>query len=141
MAERFAQLAETPFNPDLPAFFSLLGVTYYLPRKVIMATFAELSRLAPKGSSIVFDYLDEEAFIPEKCAPRVQRMLHHVASLGEPMLTGLDPLTLAEGLASLGLNLHEHLSPWDIHNRWFLGRSDHYRACEHIHFAHAVVET
>lgn len=133
------RLANSPFNPDMPAFFSLLGVTYYLPREVVLDTLAELARFASDGSSIVFDYLDEEAFIPEKCAPRVQRMLHHVASLGEPMLTGLDPLTLAEQLAPLGLNLHEHLSPWDIHNRWFLGRSDHYRACEHIHFAQATV--
>ncbi|NJD90116.1 MAG: class I SAM-dependent methyltransferase [Geobacter sp.] len=133
------RLADSPFNPDRPAFFSLLGVTYYLPREIVLATLAELARLAPAGSTIVFDYLDEEAFVPGKCAPRVQRMLDHVASLGEPMLTGFEPLTLSEQIIPLGLGLQEHLSPWDIHNRWFLGRSDHYRACEHIHFARVAV--
>jgi O-methyltransferase involved in polyketide biosynthesis len=70
----------------------------------------------------------------------VQRMLNHVESLGEPMQAGFDPLTLAQELEPVGFELLENLSPWDIHHRWFLGRTDHYRACEHIHFAHAVCQ-
>lgn len=133
------RLADSPFDSSLPTFFSWLGVTYYLPVEAVMATLEEITRIAPAGSSIVFDYLDEEAFVPRKCAPRVQRMLNHVETLGEPMQSGFDPLTLAAAMGSAGLELTENLCPGEIHSRWFLGRSDHYRACEHVHFAAARV--
>lgn len=133
------RLAESPFDSGLPVFFSWLGVTYYLSREVVLETLREVVKVAKNGSSIVFDYLDEEAFVPRKCAPRVQRMLNHVESLGEPMQSGLDPLTLASVMNSVGLELVENLCPGEIHSRWFLGRSDHYRACEHVHFAHAKI--
>jgi len=133
------RLGESFFDPRVPTFFSWLGVTYYLPRQVVLATLGEITRVAPSSSSIVFDYLAKEAFEPEKCAPRVQRMLNHVESLGEPMQTGIDPQTLAAELATTGFELQENLCPWDIHNRWFMGRTDHYRACEHAYFAHARI--
>lgn len=133
------RLAESPFDPALPTFFSWLGVTYYLPRKAVQNTLKEVAAIAPAGSTVVFDYLDKEAFVPEKCAPRVQRMLNHVESLDERMQTGFDPLSLATELAKASFALVEDLSPWDIQNRWFMGRTDHYRACEHIHFAQATV--
>src|SRR6185369_3479304 len=115
------RLADSPFDPGLPVFFSWLGVTYYLPRQVVLGTLQEIALFALNGSSIVFDYLDEEAFEPGKCAPRVQRMLNHVESLGEPMQSGLDPLTLAAELGLIGFDLQENLCPWDIHARWFMG--------------------
>lgn len=133
------RLTGSPFDPGLSVFFSWLGVTYYLTREVVLATLQEIARFARSGSSIVFDYLDEEAFVPGKCAPRVQRMLNHVESLGEPMQCGLDPLTLAAELRLMGFELQENLCPWDIQARWFMGRTDHYRACEHVHFARAVI--
>ncbi|NVO00144.1 MAG: class I SAM-dependent methyltransferase [Geobacteraceae bacterium] len=133
------RLGDSPYDPGLPVFFSWLGVTYYLPREVVLATLREVAKVAKSGSSIVFDYLDREAFEPRKCAPRVQRMLNHVESLGEPMQSGFDPLSLPAEMTSVGLELAENLCPGEIHSRWFLGRSDHYRACEHVHFAHAKI--
>lgn len=136
LAER---LGTSPFDPRRPAFFSWLGVTYYLPQPVVLATLQEIVGFAAYGSAVVFDYLAEEAFVPAKCSPRVQRMLNHVASLEEPMQSGFDPLTLKLELARVGMELMENLSPQAIHERWFMGRSDHYRACEHVHFAHAAI--
>lgn len=133
------RLAEADFDSMKPTFFSWLGVTYYLPRNTVLSTLREIAANVPAGSSIVFDYLAKEAFIPEKCSPRVQRMLNHVESLDEPMQTGIDPLYIDTELAEAGFTLLEDLSPWDIHNRWFMGRTDHYRACEHVHFAWAKV--
>lgn len=52
----------------------------------------------------------------------------------------LEPATLATDLAKLGLCLQEELSPSDIQARYFEGRKDKYYACEHAHFAFAVVE-
>lgn len=133
-------LRRSSYAPHAPAFFSWLGVTYYLPRDVVCATLREIAEVAAAGSRLIFDYLDADAFIPRKAAPRVLRMLWSVQEIGEPMQAGLAPLTLAAELAPLGLRLNEELSPWDIQQRYFSERTDHYRACEHAHFALAVVQ-
>ncbi len=62
-----------------------------------------------------------------------------VRRMGEPMITGFDPGTLAADLASLGLRLEEDLGSAEIQERFFAGRRDGYHACEHAHFALAVV--
>jgi methyltransferase (TIGR00027 family) len=133
-------LQTSGFDAQVPTFFSWLGVTYYLSRNEVMATLQDIAGIAASGSSIVFDYLDDAAYAARLAAPRVQRMIDIVRDLGEPMLSGFDPHTLEGELERVGLALVEGLSPTDIHKRYFMGRTDHYRACEHAHFAYAVVK-
>jgi len=133
-------LTQSSYDPHTLSFFSWLGVTYYLTRDAVFTTLRAMADIAPAGSAVIFDYLDTDAFIPEKAAKRVQLMLGEAQFLGEPMKTGFDPSTLAADLTSLGLRLHEDLSPPDIQERYFQERMDGYRACEHVHFARAVVE-
>lgn len=127
------------YDPQAPTFFSWLGVTYYLSREALFATFRAIAASAPAGSTLIFDYLDNEAFVPEKAARRVNIMIEIVKRVGEPMLTGFDPATLAEDLNQVGLRLRENLNPAAIQKRFFAGRSDGYRACEQAHLAWAVV--
>jgi methyltransferase (TIGR00027 family) len=134
-----AALRRSAFDPLALSFFSWLGVTYYLTREAVNATLQAIAEMAPKGSAVIFDYLDFEAFVPEKAARRVQMMIESVRRLGEPMLSGFEPASLAADLAGLGLRLQENLSPADIQARFFMGRTDGYRACEHAHFARAIV--
>jgi len=134
-------LQASGFDVQVPSFFSWLGVTYYLTRSEVLATLQEVAGISAPGSSIVFDYLDADAYDPRLASPRVRRMIESVHELGEPMLSGFDPLLLGDDLARTGLTLVEDLCPMDIHLRYFMGRTDHYRACEHVHFAHAVVCT
>ena len=133
-------LRESGFNSRMPTFFSWLGVTYYLSRKVVFDTLSQAAEIAPSGSRLVFDYLDNDAYVAQKASPRVLRMLSSVQELGEPMQFGFEPSTLADELAVTGYDLIEDLSPWDIHVRYFMGRTDHYRACEHAHFAQARIK-
>jgi O-methyltransferase involved in polyketide biosynthesis len=70
----------------------------------------------------------------------MQKSLEYLRKIGEPMITGFNPLTLGEELASLGFSLKENLSPADIEERYFQGRMDGYHAYEHGHFAWAVVK-
>ena len=134
-----AALRRSPFDPVALSFFSWLGVTYYLTREAVSATLQAIAEMAPKGSTLIFDYLDFEAFLPEKAARRVQILMKVVRQLGEPMLTGFEPASLAVDLAGLGFHLQENLSPADIQGRFFMGRTDGYRACEHAYFAWAIV--
>jgi methyltransferase (TIGR00027 family) len=132
-------LDRSAYDPQASSFFSWLGVTYYLTRDVVFATLQAIADSTPAGSTVMFDYFDTDAFVPEKAATRMQRMQAIVRGVGEPIQTGFDPSTLAADLASLGLRLHENLSPSDIEGRYFQGRMDGYHAFQHAHFARAGV--
>ncbi len=132
-------LRESAFDPQVPAFFSWLGVTYYLTQSEVMATLRDIAAISAPGSSVVFDYLDTDAYVYRLAAPRVQRMIEVVRLLEEQMLSGFNPFSLASELERVGMTLVEDLSPADIHKRYFWGRTDHYRACEHAHFAYAAL--
>jgi methyltransferase (TIGR00027 family) len=132
-------LKRSGFDPQAPAFFSWLGVTYYLPKEAIMATWRAISQAAAPGSGVVFDYLEADAFRPGKAARRVEIMIEIVQRIGEPMITGFTPEALAGDLESQGLRLNENLDPGAIQERFFKTRTDGYQACEQAHFAWAVV--
>jgi methyltransferase (TIGR00027 family) len=132
-------LQSASYDPQQLSFFSWQGVTYYLTQELVFATLKTIASIAPQGSTIVFDYMDTDAFIPERAAKRTQLMHGMARRVGEPMKAGLDPLTLAGDLDRLGLQLRENLSPADIEARYFQNRSDRYHAFEHVHFASAVV--
>ena len=135
-----ASLTRSSYDPQAQSLFSWLGVTYYLLRDSVFATLRDIADVTPAGSTVIFDYLDTDAFVPERAAKRMQVQMESVRQVGEPMITGFDPSTLAMELTSIGLRLHEDLSPTDIQERYFQGRKDGYYACEHQHFAWAVVE-
>ena len=132
-------LRRSPYDPGQLSFFSWLGVSFYLTREVVFETLRSIGSLSAPGSTIVFDYLDADAFIPDKVSKRVQQMQGMAMQLGEPMKAGFDPSALAGDLDRLGLRLEENLDPAAIEARYFQGRSDRYHAVEHFHYARAVV--
>ena len=127
------------YRPDQAAFFSWLGVSYYLSPAVVSATLREIAALAAPGSELVFDYLDAEAFMPDRVDKKVQFMQWIASQVGEPMKAGFEPDALAALLDASGFNLREDLSPAEIESRYFSGRQDAYHAFAHVHFARAVV--
>lgn len=133
-------LRRSAYDPTLPAFFSWLGVTYYLPQTTIFHTLRLIAEFAAAGSSIIFDYYDSDAFIPGKASRRMEGWKQYTLQAGEPIITGLDPASLAASAAELGLEVRENLSPAEIENRYFGGRTDGYHATEHTHFAWLTVK-
>ncbi|MCE1255314.1 MAG: class I SAM-dependent methyltransferase [Anaerolineae bacterium] len=132
-------LRASTFQPERPAFFSWLGVSYYLAPDVVAATLREVRSLAAPGSELVFDYMDAEAFIPEKAGKKIQ-LMHWIASrVGEPMKAGFEPGVLAALLNDLAYAVLENLPPSEIETRFFSGRSDAFHAFDHVHFMRAVV--
>ena len=99
-----------------------------------------ITEIAPVDITIVFDYFDNNTFILEKSSPQMQKSLEYLRKIGEPMITGFNPSTLAEDIANLGFHLQENLSPKDIERRYLQGRTDGDQADEHLYFACAVVE-
>jgi methyltransferase (TIGR00027 family) len=132
-------LKRSAYDPQSLSFFSWLGVTYYLSREEVFATLRSLVDVAPKGSTIIFDYMDTDALDPEKVWGRMRLAMDKARELGEPMITGFDPHTLPSDLASSGLRLLEDLSPADIRERYLRQCADRYSPNKHVHFARAVV--
>jgi methyltransferase (TIGR00027 family) len=135
-----AALRASPHEPSKASFISWLGVTYYLTRDDVPSTLRHIAESAGPGGTVVFDYLDPEAFDPDRAARSTRLTRELVRRAGEPMKTGFDPSTLAADLAGCGLRLEENLGPTDIEQRYFAGRTDGYHASPHIHFARATTQ-
>lgn len=133
-------LLSSGYNPNELSFFSWLGVTYYLTREEICNIFRDITSVAPKGSSLVFDYPDVDIFNCERASKRVQSMVAMAKMAGEPMKTGYEYSELESDLEQSGLLIYEHLTPSDIEERYFKGRNDFYHAFENINYALAVVQ-
>lgn len=132
-------LKRSSYDPDKNAFFSWLGVTYYLSKGTVLDTLRSIRAIAPRESTVVFDYIDSEGFDPAKAAKRMQLMQAIVERVGEPMKAHFDPATLGKELGAIDLRLEENLSPTEIEERYFKNRTDDYHAFEHVHFAWAAV--
>jgi methyltransferase (TIGR00027 family) len=135
-----ALICSSAYDSNIKSFFSWLGVTMYLTREEVFKTLRSITDIAPEGSVVIFDYLDSDAFIPEKSSPKMKRKQEVFQKMGEKMITGFNPLTLEEDIASSGLTLRYNLSPEDIEKLYFQGRKDGHHAAEHGHIAYAIVQ-
>lgn len=132
-------LRSSAYDPHKPAFFSWLGVSFYLTREVVFDTLRSIVSVSAPGSQIVFDYLHPDAFDPNKAGKLMQQMQWMAVQLGEPLKASFDPAALGGELRPLGLRLVENLAPAEIEERFFRG-TDGYHARQHFHYARAVVE-
>lgn len=133
-------LMRSSYDPKTLSFFSWLGVTYFLPVEAVFATLREFCNNSLAGSMLIFDYMTTDIFIPGRVDKCMQLSMDKVRQVGEPLISGFNPSTLAKDLAPLGLRVYENLSPTDIEERYFQGRTDNYHANQYVHFACVVVE-
>ncbi|MDN9008971.1 class I SAM-dependent methyltransferase [Brevibacillus laterosporus] len=119
-------------------FFSLLGVTYYLTKEEFSDLIAHLFTKVPSGSSIVFDYADENLFKEKGISNRVENMVKLASASGEPMKSCFSYFEMEKILEESGLLIYEHLSPAKINELYFENRDDYLSAFETIHYLHAI---
>lgn len=131
-------LKHSSYDSKALGFFSWLGVTYYLPRETVFDTLRLVTSIASKGSTIIFDYLDTDAYDHAKVTPRGQWFLWSL--IGTKAKAGFEPSALSHALAALGLQLTDNLSPADIEELYFKRHPGNYHAQEHAHFACATIE-
>ena len=132
-------LSRSGYDSEIPAFFSWLGVTYYLEREDLFKVLRRLSETAAPGSLLAFDYMDMEAFDPGKATAQLQRLKDKVRFLGEPMKSGLDPKVLEKDLRGAGWELRQNLSAEDVEETYLRGCASGFRPGKHIHFALATL--
>ena len=133
LAER---LIAAGFDPSVKSFFSWLGVTYYLSAEAIDAMISSLSELCADGSSLVFDYPDEDFFAaPEK---RVQNTIMMAKAGGEPMQSVFSYAELEKLLEKHGFLIYELLTPDDIQRDIIDKAGADMKAFEHVNYCLAV---
>ncbi len=133
LAER---LIAAGFDPSVKSFFSWLGVTYYLSAEAIDAMLSALSSLCADGSTLVFDYPDENFFnAPEK---RVQNTMMMAKAVGEPMQSAFSYSELEKLLETHGFLIYELLTPNDIQRDVIDRGGADLKAFEHVNYCLAV---
>ena len=133
LAER---LIAAGFDPTAKSFFSWLGVTYYLSAEAINAMLSALSSLCADGSTLVFDYPDENFFdAPEK---RVQNTIMMAKAGGEPMQSAFSYSELERLLEKHGFLIYELLTPDDLHRDIIDKAGADLKAFEHVNYCLAV---
>ena len=130
------RLIAAGFDPAAQSFFSWLGVTYYLSTEAIGKMLAELSSLCADGSTLVFDYPDENFFsAPEK---RVQNTIMMANAGGEPMQSAFSYGALEKLLEKRGFLIYELLTPDDIQRDVIDKTGADMKAFEHVNYCLAV---
>ena len=130
------RLTAAGFDPSVKSFFSWLGVTYYLSAEAIGKTLSELSSLCADGSTLVFDYPDENFFdAPEK---RVQNTIMMAKAGGEAMQAAFSYGELEKLLETHGFLIYELLTPEGIQRDVIDKAGADLKAFEHVNYCLAV---
>ncbi|WP_410511455.1 class I SAM-dependent methyltransferase [Paenibacillus sp. BR2-3] len=116
-------LACPAFDPSLISFSSLLGISYYLPKDVFKHFLSAIASLLPSGSSIVFDYPDEQTFTSQ-AGERAQKQVMMAAQAGEPMQASYSYSELEQMLEEANLLIYQHLTPAEITEQLFQAYND-----------------
>ena len=124
------------FDPSVKSFFSWLGVTYYLSVEAIDTMLTALSGLCADGSTIVFDYPDENFFNASE--KRVQNTIMMAKAGGEPMQSAFGYNELEKLLEKHGFLIYEMLTPDDIQKDIIDKAEADMKAFEHVNYCLAV---
>jgi len=112
------RLVESGFNKREPAFFTWLGVVFYLSRKTIRDTLATIATIP--DAELVFDYAMPLDSVPPRERVHYQGMMDRAAAAGEPWRSLFTPSEVKTGLSGLGFTEIEGLGPAEIGRRYFV---------------------
>lgn len=111
-------MEEAAFDQEKISFCSLLGLSYYLSRQVFAEMISTIGRLVPKGSSLVFDYPDQDADT-DKAGERTKKQKLLAGEAKEAMLASYSYEDMEALLENCGFLIYEHLKPSEITRQYF----------------------
>lgn len=133
------ELANAGFDSQQPAFFSWLGVTYYLTQEAIRDTLERIAEMSASGSRIVFDFKIAKHMIDDEWRTLCEKMEGFVERRGEPMLTDFTPQLLRDLMTRHGYTEVEMMTPEEQRSRYLGDRTD-IEPTEFFHFAQFSLE-
>lgn len=128
------ELAKAGFDSQKPAFYSWLGVTYYLTPEAIRDTLDRVAEISAPGSRLVFDFKVAKHIISDEWRTLCEKMEGFVARRGEPMLTDFTPQSLSDLMTRHGYTEVEMIPPEEQRKRYLGDRTD-LEPTEFFHFA------
>ncbi len=128
------ELSKAGFDSQTPAFFSWLGVTYYLTQEAIRDTLERVAAMSAPGTRLVFDFKIAKHMMSGEWRTLAEKMEGFVARRGEPMLTDFTPQSLNDLLTRYGYKEVEMMPPEEQQNR-YLDESSDVEPAEFFHFA------
>jgi methyltransferase (TIGR00027 family) len=111
-------VASSEFSQGKISFCSMLGISYYLSEQDFAAAIKAIAGLVPQGSTVVFDYPDEDTYT-EKAGERAKKQVAMAGAASEKMLASYSYLTLEGLLADRDFLIYEHLTPPEITEQYF----------------------
>ncbi len=108
------KLLENGFDCQKPTIVSILGVSYYLSLPVFAETIRQFSEITATGTTMIFDYLQQEAF-----STPVQQLKKIVADCGETMKEGYCDHDVFDVLERNGFKVDEFLGETALQQRYF----------------------
>jgi methyltransferase (TIGR00027 family) len=133
------KLFEHGYDVDLKSFFIWEGMTYYLSAAAVDETLSFISRNAPDGSVVVYDYFPPSIVDGTTPLTEARALRTALKSMGEEVLFGLDPVTTEEFLNRRGFDLVQNLTAEEYKKRHFKTSNRHRTVSEMFVFAHAQV--
>jgi methyltransferase (TIGR00027 family) len=124
-------LRSSGYRPNLPAFFSLLGVTQYISEASLFEILREVVSAAP-GTRIVFEYALGESFLTEQNRRAIAVSKGNSAAVGEPWLSQYDPVDLAKRVRQIGFTEVVDFGPAEAEAAYFRERTDQLAGTGHV---------
>lgn len=129
------KMIESGFDPERPAFFVILGVSYYLKYAHLDALIYHIRNVSRNAAGIVMDFPDRMTFSCH-CPKRVRQLTAMTEKLGEKMTHGFAVEEIRRIMLSHDFSDLSHLPPRSIDERYIRGRGN-LSAFETVHFMYA----
>lgn len=118
------QLQQHGWDPQVPSFFSWLGVSMYLEPATVLDTLRWVATATAPGSGIAMDYVPPIAQLPWAVQAVLRMVALGAAMQGEPWRGYFDPQALGQALHGMG---YRKVTDWDsdrINRSYFRARRD-----------------
>jgi methyltransferase (TIGR00027 family) len=116
-------LIKAGFDPAKSAVVASTGVSMYLTREAIAATFRQIARLAP-GSTLAMTFILPLELIDAVERPQHRRVYERARAAGTPFISFFSPAEITQLALECGFKGASHVSTEDLIQRYFAGRSD-----------------
>ncbi|WP_225824939.1 class I SAM-dependent methyltransferase [Streptomyces naphthomycinicus] len=119
----WGQLLAAGLDPDRPAVVACTGVTMYLTRDAIAASFRRIATLAP-GSLLATTFLRPAEDVEPGLRPFQQAAERGARAAGTPFLSHFTPPRMLALARETGFRDARHITAEDLTRRYFAGRTD-----------------
>lgn len=119
----FDELVRDGFDANKPALFASTGVSMYLTREAIAATFRQIAALAP-GTTLAMSFLLPFELAAPELRPGLEMAEKGARASGTPFVSFFTPAEMLTLARDCGFKTADHVSADALAERYFAGRAD-----------------